>query len=68
MERRLFRSRTNRRLSGVCGGLGEYLDVDPTLVRLIFLLLLIFTGIVPGLIFYLAAWVIMPEEAGSKTT
>ena len=57
--RRLFKSRTNRVICGVCGGLGEYLNVDPTIIRLLAVLLGCTTT---GIVIYLAAAVIMPEE------
>jgi phage shock protein C len=47
-------------LGGVCGGLGDYFKIDPTIVRLIFVLLLLAGG--PGLIIYLILWVVVPEE------
>lgn len=58
--RRLFRSRTNRSIAGVCGGLGEYFNVDPTLVRLLFVVFALAGG--PGLLVYIILWLIMPEE------
>jgi phage shock protein C len=60
--RRLYRSRTDRRLLGVCGGLGAYLAADPVAVRLVVVLFTLLTGIVPGAICYLVAWLIVPEE------
>jgi len=60
--RRLYRSKRDRKLAGVCGGLGEYFDVDPNLVRLGVFLLALATGIIPVFITYLAAWLILPEE------
>ena len=60
--KRLYRSRADRRIAGVCGGLAEYLEMDPTVIRLIAVLILIFTGFVPMLIAYLIAWVIIPER------
>ncbi len=61
MQKRLFRSRTNRILGGVAGGLGEYFDVDPALVRFIFLILLFVTsGFM--VIVYLLSLVVIPEE------
>lgn len=57
--KRLYRSRKNRMICGVCGGIGEYLNVDPTVIRLL-VLLLGFTG--TGLVAYIVAAVIMPEE------
>ncbi len=59
--RRLMRSATDKKLAGICGGLGEYFEVDSTLVRLIWVLVVVFTGIFPGVIVYLLAWLIMPE-------
>jgi len=61
MDKRLYRSKKDRRLCGVCGGLAEYFDVDPTIVRLIWLLLtLISSG--KSLIIYLICCFIIPEE------
>ncbi len=61
LYKKLQRSRTNRMLSGVCGGVATYLGVDPVLVRVAFVLLTIVTGGAAALA-YLVAWVIMPEE------
>ena len=60
--KRLYRSKRDRKLAGVCGGLGEYLDIDPNLVRLGLFLLALATGIFPVVITYIAAWLILPEE------
>ena len=59
MEKRLYKSTTNKVLCGVCGGIGEYLDVDPTIIRLLCLLLVCGWG--SGLLVYLIAAVIIPE-------
>jgi phage shock protein C len=56
--RKLYRSQTEKIIGGVCGGLAEYFDLDPTLVRLIFVLLL-FTPL-HGLLLYLILWLITP--------
>ncbi|MGI6643115.1 MAG: PspC domain-containing protein [Bacillota bacterium] len=61
MNKRLYRSRTRRMLSGVCGGIAEYFNIDETIVRLGVALLTVVTGIIPGTIFYFAAAIIMPE-------
>jgi phage shock protein C len=58
--KRLYRSRSNRMLFGLCGGLGEYLNVDPTVIRLIFVLAVLPGG--PGLIAYLVLALLVPEE------
>jgi len=60
--KRIWRSRTESRISGVCGGLGLYLGVDPVVVRLALVVLTVATGLLPGILIYLAAWAIMPAE------
>lgn len=57
--RRLYRSTTNRVLAGVCGGLGDYFAIDPTLIRVIFVVLFFGAGV--GLLAYLIMWLIIPE-------
>ncbi|NMC84430.1 MAG: PspC domain-containing protein [Anaerolineaceae bacterium] len=58
--KRLTRSITNRQIGGVCGGLAEYFNIDPTLVRLLFVLGLIFVG---GTFWaYLIMWIVVPEQ------
>lgn len=63
MERRLYRSRTDRMLGGVCSGLGNYFGVDPSLIRLAFVLLTVFGG--SGVLLYLILWIVLPEEGRS---
>jgi phage shock protein C len=58
MGRRLTKSKTERKIFGVCGGLGEYFGIDPTLVRLAFVVLALFNGI--GLVIYIILAIIMP--------
>lgn len=60
MTERLTRSKSDRILGGVCGGLGDYFDIDPTLIRLGFVAALLFGG--SGPIIYLIAWLIIPSE------
>jgi phage shock protein C len=61
-NKRLYRSRTDRLLFGVCGGLGEYTGIDPTIIRLVWALVSVLMGLgLGGLIIYLIAWVIIPE-------
>ncbi len=64
--KRLFRSRKDGLIAGVCGGLAEYFDVDPSLVRLIFILAVFLGG--AGLIVYLVAWLIVPENPEQSPT
>ena len=58
--RRIRRSRTNRSIAGICGGLGAYFGIDPTLLRLITLLLILFGGL--SIWIYVILWIIIPEE------
>ena len=57
---RLYRSETNKKIAGIAGGIGEIMDVDPTIVRLVVVLLGLVTGVFPFLIAYLIAWWIVP--------
>ena len=63
---RMYRSLSNKKIAGVCGGIGEILDIDPTIIRLLAIILGLATGILPFLIGYLAAWWIVP--LGSQKT
>ena len=58
--RKLTRSTTDRRIAGVCGGLANYLTVDPVVLRIIFLISLVFGGL--GLWAYLVIWLVAPED------
>ena len=58
--KKLYRSRDNRMIAGVAAGIGNYLNVDPTLVRIVFVLLAFANGI--GILLYLILWLIVPEE------
>jgi phage shock protein C len=64
--RRLYRSKTDRMVSGVCGGLAQYFSIDVTLVRLMFLLLLFFGG--GGFFIYIVMAIIVPEEGSTAGT
>ena len=64
MKNTLYRSESDRMLGGICGGLGDYLSIDTTLVRLFFALLFFGSGI--GLLVYLALWIIMPSESTAQ--
>ncbi len=59
--KRLYRSRTDRMIAGVCGGLAKYFNVDPTLVRVIFVVLAL-VGVSLGFWAYIILWLIVPEE------
>lgn len=62
--KRLYRSRTDRKLAGVCGGLAEYFNVDPTIVRAVFVLATLAGG--PGAVAYGVLWLVMPEDEAEK--
>jgi phage shock protein PspC (stress-responsive transcriptional regulator) len=61
-RKRLMRPRANRKIAGVCAGLAEYFDLDTTLVRVLWLLITIFSAVVFGILAYFVAWIVMPEE------
>jgi len=63
--RRFYRSRNNRVLAGVCGGIAEYYGSDATAVRLLALVLGLFTGIFPMLVLYLIAAIVIPDREGA---
>ena len=60
-NRRLTRLESDRMVAGVCSGLGRYLNIDATIVRLIFVLMLLLGG--NGLLVYVILWIVMPSEA-----
>ncbi len=62
--KRFYRSRKNRQLAGVCGGIGEYFDVDPVLVRLLWIFFTLAGG--GGLLAYLIAWLVVPEAPENR--
>jgi len=63
--KRLTRSRADKKIAGVCGGFANYLEVDATLVRILWLMLAVFGGW--GVLGYVIAWIVMPEEPLAKT-
>jgi phage shock protein C len=63
-QKRLYRSTEDRMFAGVCGGIGEYLDVDSTLVRLVFVALALMGG--PGLLIYIVLMLIVPERPAAQ--
>lgn len=63
--KRLYRSSTQKVIGGVAGGLGDYLDIDPVLIRIAFVVALFFGG--AGLLAYIIAWIIIPEQPRENT-
>jgi phage shock protein C len=61
MKKKIYRSESDRRIAGVCGGIGEYFDVDSTLIRLAFVFFVLAAG--TGLLAYVIAAIIMPNES-----
>ena len=60
--KKLLRSRKNKVIAGVCSGIGKYFDVDPVVIRLLWVVLTIFSGFFMGILAYIIAWIIIPEE------
>lgn len=61
-KKKLTRSRDDRMIAGVCGGLAEYFQVDPTLVRIIYVIGSLLSAAFPGTLAYIILWVVMPDE------
>jgi phage shock protein C len=62
MARSLTRSKTDRMLGGVCGGMARTYGWDPTIVRIFYVLISLFSAAFPGILFYIILWVLIPEE------
>ncbi len=60
--KRLMRSQQERIIAGVCGGLAKYINVDATIVRVLFVILTVFTAVLPGILIYLIMWIIVPKD------
>ena len=58
--KKLYRSKTDKKLAGVCGGMSQYLNIDSTIIRLVWLACCLLCG--TGLLLYAIAWIVMPEE------
>ena len=65
MMKQLYKSNTNKKVAGVCGGIGEYFGIDPTIVRLGFVALSLLAG--GGLAVYIIAAIIMPDREGCSS-
>jgi len=62
MHKKLYRSREHRVLMGLCGGVAQYFDVDPIFVRLVYMVATVITGVFPGIVAYVLAVFIVPNE------
>jgi phage shock protein C len=65
MTKKLYRSSTNKIIGGIIGGIGEYFDIDPTILRLAYILIAIITHIIPLVILYIIALFIVPKRPQS---
>lgn len=63
MAKKLYRSKTQKMIAGICGGLADYMDVDVNIMRLLFVAVSLLTALLPMVIFYIIAWIIVPVEA-----
>ena len=62
---KLYRSRTNKKIAGICGGVAEYFNIDVTLIRLVWISAIIFAG--TGILAYLVCWLIIPKNPNSHS-
>jgi phage shock protein PspC (stress-responsive transcriptional regulator) len=65
MEKRLYRSETDRMLAGVCAGFAEYFNIDPAVVRIVFLLFVFWGG--GGVLAYIICWIVIPTESSAES-
>lgn len=63
--KKLYKSSENKVWAGIIGGIGEYLNVDPVVLRVIWVLTTVFTGVIPGLVIYFASYFIIPKKTHS---
>jgi phage shock protein C len=59
--KKIYRSQEDKKIAGILGGLGELFDIDPTLLRLVFVFVGLATGIIPLIVAYLIGWIIIPK-------
>lgn len=62
MSKKLYRSMADKKLCGVCGGIAEYFDLDPTLIRLLWVVMTLFTAAFPGVLAYIICAIIVPQQ------
>jgi len=60
--KKLYLSNDDKRIYGVCGGIAEYFEVDPTVVRLAWIIITLISGVFPGIVAYILAIIIMPQQ------
>ena len=64
--KKLYRSTENKKIAGIFGGLGEIFNIDPTILRLIFVFIGLVTAVIPLVLAYLVGWIIIPKGKGSS--
>jgi phage shock protein PspC (stress-responsive transcriptional regulator) len=62
MVKKLYRSKDDAKISGVCGGIGKYLNIDSTIIRIIWIVIVFASGILPGVVAYIVGAAIIPQE------
>ena len=62
MSKKIYRLQSNKMIGGVCAGLADYLDIDATLIRLLFVAVGLLTALFPMFLFYIIAWIIVPVK------
>lgn len=67
-NKKLYRNTNNRQVCGVCAGIGDFLGLDPTIIRVIYALATLFTGTFPGVVIYFILALIIPEDNGMIDT
>jgi len=60
--KRLRRSNKKKMIAGVCGGIAEYFDLDPSIVRIVYVLVSVLSVAFPGILFYILMWIIVPQS------
>lgn len=66
--KRLYKSKTDKMIEGVCGGIASYLNIDPTIVRIIWAFVTVFSAAVPGILIYIICAVVIPNEPDAYDT
>ena len=66
MKNKLYKSSINKVFAGVIGGVGEYLDIDPTILRLLYVLIAVLTGVLPAIIGYIIAYIVVPKKPATE--
>lgn len=64
--KKLVRSMSDRWIAGICGGIGEYFEIDPNVIRVVWVIVTVLTGFVAGIIIYILLWIILPEQGQAR--